>query len=320
MSGNTSTILFFACFCILASPALAFGAGEVEDSSPWDGYVWRHGDIEKILTILPVSFISNYAFTKMQARQVYFGNWLRDYSQLLDIKLLDQAHESVLRGIVSVLGFMEFGLATGEFDVTKERLSVYRHEHHIDNPFGYDKDLPAKAKNDPRNIDARLRGPVDLVELGIDPDTGMKNYIAHSGQGYATAAQYIREQLQQCIHHGRNGNQVEAFIHLGAALHTLEDFAAHSNYTELVLRELGETSVFPFVGDKCRIQVPGTAKWVPPITTGTFGALDILHSFLGEADDKVAVLNQGETDTDLHGTSDFNNLNNVSRPTQHTKR
>jgi hypothetical protein len=315
MSGNTSTILFLACFCLLASPALAFGAGEVSDSSPWDGYVWRHGDIEKILTILPVSFISNYAFTKMQARQVYFGNWLRDYSQLLDTKLLDQAHESVLRGIVSVLGFMEFGLATGEFDVTKERLGVYRHEHHIDNPFEYDKDLPG---NDASRIDGRLRGPVRAVELEIDPDTGMKNYIAHSGQGYATAAQYIREQLQQCIHHGRNGNQSEAFIHLGAALHTLEDFAAHSNYTELVLRELGENSVFPFVGDECRVQVPGTDKWVPPITTGTFGALDILHSFLGEADDKVAVLNQGETDTDLYGTSDFNNLNNVSQRTQHT--
>jgi hypothetical protein len=302
--------LFFACFCLLASPALAFGAGEVPDSSDWDGYVWRHGDIEKILAFLPVSFISNFAFTKMQARQVYFGNWLRDYSQLLDTKLLGQAHESVLRGIVSVLGFMEFGLATGEFDVTKERLGVYRHEHHIDNPFGYDEDASS--------IDKRLRGPVLPVELEIDPDTGMKNYIAHSGQDYATAAQYIREQLQQCIHHGRNGNQSEAFIHLGAALHTLEDFAAHSNYTELVLRELGEDSVFPFVGDKCRVQIPGTDKWVPPVTTGTFGALDILHSFLGEADDKVAVLNQGETDTDLYGTSDFDHLNNVRQPTQHT--
>jgi hypothetical protein len=309
MGGHTSAILFFTCFCLLASPSLAFGAGEVPDSSPWDGYVWRHGDIEKVLTILPVSFFTKYAFTKMQARQVYFGNWLRDYSQLLDTKLLGQAEESILRGIVSVLGFMEFGLATGEFDVTRDRLGVYRHEHHIDNPFEYDKDLPEKNAS---LIDDRLRGPVTAVELEIDPDTGMKNYIAHSGQGYATAAQYVREQLHRCIDYGRNGNQGEAFIHLGAALHTLEDFAAHSNYTELVLRELGEASVFPFVGEKCRVLVSGTDKWVPPITTGTFGALDILHSFLGEADDKVAVLNQGETDADPYGTSDFNNLNNVS--------
>jgi hypothetical protein len=315
MSGNTSSFLFLACICLLASPALAFGAGEVADDSHWDGYVWRHGDIEKILMILPVSTVSNYAFTKMQARQVYFGNWLRDYSQLLDVKCLGIAHESVLRGIISVLGFMEFGLATGEFDVTKERLGVYRHEHHIDNPSGYDKDLPEQNAS---LIDSRLRGHVDDKELEIDPETGMKNYIARWNVEYPTAAQYIREQLQQCIHHGRNGNQSEAFIHLGAALHTLEDFAAHSNYTELVLRELGENSVFPFVGDKCRVQVPGTDKSVPPVTTGTFGMIDILHSFLGEADDKVAVLNQGKTDTDLTGTSDYTNLSNVRESIQHT--
>ena len=316
MAGTTSALLLFACFCLFASPAFAFGAGEVPDSSPWDGYVWRHGDIEKILTILPVSYASNYAFTKMQARQVYFGNWLRDYSQLLDIKCLKMAHESVLRGIISVLGFMEFGLATREFDVTKDRLGVYRHEHHIDNPYGYDfdpdKDNNGESRINPREIDSRLRGRVDDEELEVDPNTGMKNYIANSGRGWNTAAEYIKQQLQLCIHHGRHDNQNEAFIHLGAALHTLEDFAAHSNYTELVLRELGEDTVFPFVGDACRIPVPGTDRRVPPITTGTFGALDILNSFLGEADDKLAVLNQGENDADLLGTSDFDNLSNVS--------
>ncbi|KAK3626240.1 hypothetical protein LTR56_019911 [Elasticomyces elasticus] len=307
MAGHISLLLIVASFCLLASPAVAFGAGEVPDSSPWDGYVWRHGDIEKVLTILPVSFISKYAFTKMQARQVYFGNWLRDYSQLLDTKLLNLVHESVLRGIVSVLGFMEFGLATGEFDVTMDRLDVYRHEHHIDNPFGYGTDLPDK---DASLIDGRLRGPVKDEELEIDPSTGMKNYIANAGHGWDTAAEYIKRQLQLCIEHGRFGDQNEAFIHLGAALHTLEDFAAHSNYTELVLRELGVDSVFPFVGDECRVRVPGTDKRVPPITTGTFGALDILHSLLGEADDKAAVLNQGVVDEDLRGTTDFNVLNN----------
>lgn len=253
MCEHTSTILVLACLCLFTSPALAFGAGEVSDSSHWNGYVWRHGDIEKVLSILPISVISNYAFTKMQVCQVYFGNWLRDYSQLLDVKLLGEVHEAVLRGIVSVLDFMEFEIATDEFDVTKEHLGVYRHEHHIDNPFGYDKRL---RENNASLINSRLRGPIIDEELEIDPNTGMKNYIAHSGQGYATAAQYIREQWQQFIRHARNGNQNEAVIHLGTALHTLEDFAAHSNYTELVLRELGEANVFPFVGDKCRSQAP----------------------------------------------------------------
>lgn len=108
-------------FSIFLTPALAFGAGEVPDGNQWDGYVWRHGDIEKILAMLPVSFLTRYAFTEMQIRQVYFGNWLRDYSQVLDITCLKKAHEQILRGVVSVLAFMEFKLATGEFDVTRER-------------------------------------------------------------------------------------------------------------------------------------------------------------------------------------------------------
>jgi hypothetical protein len=309
MASSTVTLLLIACFGLFVSPVLAFGAGEVPDSSPWDGYVWRHGDITKVLSVLPVSFVTKYAFTKMQVRQVYFGNWLRDYSQLLDTKLISEVHESVLRGIVSVLGFMEFGLATDEFDVTKERLGVYRHEHHIDNPFGYDTDLPGK---DASKIDRRLRGPVRPEELEIDANTGMKNYIANSGKGWITAADYVKEQLHRCIQHGRGGNMNEAFIHLGAAMHTLEDFAAHSNYTELVLLEIGVDGVFPFVGDACRVQAPGTNRAVPPITTGTFGALDILHSLLGEADDKVAVLNEGMED--ISGSADLGNLENVCVP------
>lgn len=121
MSNKFGFLFSLLAVCLFFSPALAFGAGDVPKDNTWKGLVWRHGDIEQLLTALPVSFLTRYAFTKMQARQVYFGNWLRDYSQVLDITCLSQAHESVLRGIVSVLAFMEFKLATEEWDVTKER-------------------------------------------------------------------------------------------------------------------------------------------------------------------------------------------------------
>ena len=35
-----------------------------------------------------------------------------------------------------ILGFMTFGYATREFEVTSERLGCYRPEEHIDNPKG----------------------------------------------------------------------------------------------------------------------------------------------------------------------------------------
>ena len=72
-----------------------------------------------------------------------------------------------------VLGFMAHGYATGEFEVTKERLGCYLPTEHIDNPKGY------ADGEDARQYDSRLRGPVDPRELEIDPRTGMKNYIAN---------------------------------------------------------------------------------------------------------------------------------------------
>ncbi|KAG8671996.1 hypothetical protein FPOAC2_05361 [Fusarium poae] len=282
----TTKILLVSLVCLLfASRVSAFGAGEVAGTSSFNGYVWRHGDIAEALRYLPASFVTHYRFTALERRQIYFGNWLRDFSQIIDTTGLETVPEPVLRAIVSILGFMEFGFATDEFDVTRERLGCYTHVEHIDNPKGY----PDNAKD----VDERLRGPVDPRELEFDPKTGMKNYIANSGHGWDTSADYVTRQLRECIRLGRDKDpksKKEAFIHLGAALHTLEDFSAHSNFTELCLQDLGEADVFAFVGDACRVQTPGwRGRMVPPIVTGTFGMLDIFHSLLGEADD-MAVL------------------------------
>ncbi|KAI0406949.1 heterokaryon incompatibility Het-C [Xylaria palmicola] len=289
------------CLLILVPQASAFGAGEVPTGSEFKGYVWRHGDIGEVLQYLPSSFITNHRFTQLERKQIYFGNWLRDFSQVIDTTLLENVDESILRAIVSVMGFLEFGFATDEFDVTRERLGCYRHVEHIDNPVGY--------ADDAKKVDERLRGPVDPRELEIDPKTGMKNYIANSGQGWTTSADYIREQLAKSIELGRVKNDAHArkgrYLHLGAALHTLEDFSAHSNFIELCLHELGEEGVFPLVGDACRIEVPRRLwkhRTVAPLVTGTFGMLDIFHSLLGEAED-IAILQSrgslGELETRL---------------------
>lgn len=295
-STNTNSLLILLLLCLLlAKPVSAFGAGEVPQASEFKGFVWRHGDLTEVLKFLPTSFVTSYRFTKLQRKQVYFGNWLRDFSQVIDTTCLENIPEPILRAIVSVMAFMEFGFATDEFDVTRERLGCYTHVEHIDNPRGY--------VDNAQDIDSRLRGPVDPRELEIDPETGMKNYIANSGNGWRTSADYIREQVLACIELGRKGRgkhqaraRKAAFRHLGAALHTLEDFAAHSNFTELCLQDLGESGVFTFVGDQCRIAIPhGTEKGrkVPPLVTGTFGMLDIFHSLLGEADDKAILQSKG---------------------------
>lgn len=292
-SASRAALLLFLVLCFATSVS-AFGAGSVANDNNFKEFVWRHGDIVEVLRFLPSSLITNAGFTQLQRRQIYFGNWLRDFSQVVDATCLENIPEGILRAIVSVMAMMEFGYATDEFDVTRERLGCYRHVEHIDNPRGYSSDASS--------IDPRLRGPVDPAELEFDAETGMKNYIANSGKSWETSADYISEQLGKCIDLGRRGRagdhsaQKEAFIHLGAALHTLEDFAAHSNYIELCLQEFGEKDVFTFVGDGCRMSLPShcrSDRKVAPLVTGTFGMLDIFHSLLGEADDMAILQSQG---------------------------
>lgn len=203
---------------------------------------------------------------------------------------------------VWVLSFMAFGYATEEFEVTEERLGCYRPEEHIDNPLGYADGVDA------RTFDPRLRGPVQPVETEIDMKTGMKNYIANETGQWATSTGYIRFSFARSIHFGRlytcgergkgkDENLCEALRCLGQALHCLEDFGAHSNYCELALRELGYHNVFPHCGTQTEINIQG--KRIYPIVTGTFGAVDFLHSVIGEANDHFTQSEVDEVDVAL---------------------
>lgn len=198
---------------------------------------------------------------------------------------------------------MSFGYATGEFEVTAERLGTYRPEEHIDNPKDY------ADNEDARKYDPRLRGPVREIELAVDPNTGMKNYIANEQGDWATSAGYVKYSFSRAIHfgrlythgppdqRGREEDLSEALRCLGQGLHCLEDYGAHTNYTELVLRELGYNNVFPHVGTDTAINLRG--KHVFPLVTGTFGGVDFFHSVLGEATDHITSAEIDEMDTTL---------------------
>jgi hypothetical protein len=216
---------------------------------------------------------------------------------------LAKVQGETIRILVWVLSFMSFGYATGEFEVTAERLGVYRPEEHIDNPKDYADNVDA------RKFDPRLRGPVSEAELAIDPQTGMKNYIANERGGWATSAGYVKFSFARAIHfgrlytHGASGQRgreedlAEALRCLGQGLHCLEDFGAHTNYTELVLLELGYRDVFAHVGTQAGITLNG--KHVYPLVTGTFGGVDFFHSVLGEATDHITSSEIDEVNTAL---------------------
>lgn len=174
-------------------------------------------------------------FSKHNVSRVYFGNWLRDYSQGIDVGTVKHVSADAIRLLLSVLGFMTFGFGSREFEITAERIGCYRPEEHIDNPKNYADNVDA------REYHRELRGPVDeSVELAIDPETGMKNYIANENVGITTSAGLTRDLLTRCIELGRSfartgdkAERNESFRLMGTALHCLEGIVEYSNHTSL---------------------------------------------------------------------------------------
>ncbi|KAK0208698.1 Het-C-domain-containing protein [Desarmillaria ectypa] len=306
---NTINILLAVTILLVALPsAHAFGAGDIPDFAYLNDKAFRHGDIENILETVVKSAgraatgggILGFAkkvmdnasggskFNKGDIKKVYFGNWLRDYSQAMDIAGLSKLSADTLVLLVSVLGFMAFGFATREFEVTPDRLGVYLPVEHIDNPKGY-----AEKEGDARQFHPKLRPPVDPRELEVDERTGMKNYMATEDQGWDSSTAHIRRTFRACIEYGRRASGqegadlYEAFRLLGTGLHTMEDLLAHSNWCEIGLRKMGYEDVFCHVGDNVYLQAPSGER-VPPLVTGTFGSADFMHSMLGEATDHIS--------------------------------
>ncbi|KAI9463015.1 heterokaryon incompatibility protein HET-C [Russula earlei] len=301
MSSSKSVFLILFSIlvvCLPGSGVHAFGAGNIPSFAYLEGRAFRHGDIEDTLSELAKK-TGGFAlgaligkggskFGGLDIKRVYFGNWLRDYSQAVDIASLKKVPLQTIINLCMALGFFAHGYATEEFEVTVERLGVYLPVEHIDNPKGYGNG------EDARHYDRRLRGPVDPRELEVDPRTGMKNYIANESGSWDTSKAFIRRTVERCIHigrqhraQGRKQDEYEAYRLLGQALHTLEDFTAHSNFCELALVSMGHSDVFVHVGEHVRIQAPD-GRYVAPLVTGTFGSSDFLFSLLGEASDHIS--------------------------------
>lgn len=230
-----------------------------------------HENIENVLFSLGMIY--------QERSTLYFGNWMRDYSQLLDPKLVRAEHmpkqfpkvfsRKALTQIVDILSIRSFGHLRGKpglVNVTPERLGVYRPSEHIDNPR---VDASAGAI-DPTTCDPDFEPwvlPGDPL-LEVDPDTSMKRYIYRS-------VETMRHGLATALDQGRTDDGLKTF---GSALHILEDFFAHSNFVELSLIKVGYTRVLPWTSK-------APCKWELPLVTGAFGSLDVVASMAGVVGD-----------------------------------
>ena len=136
----------------------------------------------------------------------------------------------------------------------------------------------APSEHEPASFGTPFRTAFNPEEGQIDNAIGLKKHIRSPGlpPRLVTAAEFIVAELDAALVAGRTS---EGFRRLGAALHVIEDYYAHSNFVELSLIELGHSNVFPWAGTKIVSSDPDIdGKF--PIVTGMFGSSDTLVSVL----------------------------------------
>ncbi|HEY4184902.1 MAG TPA: HET-C-related protein [Polyangia bacterium] len=253
-----------------------FGAGRGNPKFPKSSF--GHRSIEDGLGTADPVF-----FTAAMRDQIYFGNWLRDFSQFNDpswLRFLQNRYVSggknareLMTELLDLAAMSDFdetvtpsAHVAGVFHVTTAKLGVYRPEEHIDNP----EDITDGSAVDPLFHGPCLKGS---PEVAIDPATGLKAYIATRGRGFVTASDFVERSLRAALAAGFTPEGRRLF---GQALHTLEDLFAHSNFVELSFIRFGHTAVYPWVGSAARITVVrnGAPQTRIPMVTGVFGEVD----------------------------------------------
>lgn len=217
--------------------------------------------------------LASVGFSDEERRSIYFGNWLRDHSQLLDPKIVrkpdapknfpSKLSRAALTRLVDLLALKEFHdlQDTPEnrraYTVVPEMLGVYRPSEHIDNPLN-----PATDASDPQDIDMDFEPVVTHGHplLEVDQQRSMSAYVD-------SAARYMYQKLIAAM---QAGNTIEGRRYFGEALHVLEDYFSHSNFVELCLRKRGH-DVLPWTTQT-------DCKHGLPIVTGMFGGLDVIAS------------------------------------------
>ena len=57
-------------------------------------------------------------FGKLDVKRVYFGNWLRDYSQAVDVGTVKYISANAITFLLWILGFMSFGYGKTDLAVS----------------------------------------------------------------------------------------------------------------------------------------------------------------------------------------------------------
>jgi hypothetical protein len=288
-----------------------YGAGRNRKKDKSAAYA--HGDIEFEALADPKSRI----FSNKEVYNIYYGNWLRDFSQVIvqitvratnaavnsqKYKIIEEAMPMKLShkawvDLMEVLAIKEFiydplkdegkepvddyNSLKKSFDknfggLTKDILGIYRPEEHIDNPKGLpdeSKTIDEESKkvisfNDDGIVKYLYKGD-NNVSWDIDKTRNMSNFFWIDYPDRPSTVTYMKSQFKLACKHGKTPKGLK---HLGAALHVLEDFFAHTNFVEISLKKQG-ADVYPWIQDY------KNKKWEQlPLVSGTFLTADTIAS------------------------------------------
>ncbi|HVA91097.1 MAG TPA: HET-C-related protein, partial [Chloroflexota bacterium] len=215
--------------------------------------------------------------------KVYFGNWMRDFSQTSGDP--NSRSGKLILKLLNILSEGEFGRP-----LDPSQLGGYMPSEHLDNPAGGGSaEDPGANPADLAKAEATL-SPDQKAALKREHDPAFKKMIEDAAKGSGLpdyierGKQHSKDMLARAID---AGDTDEGKMDLGNALHGVEDYFSHSNFTEVALAVLAKegNQAAQKVLDEAKSEGGGfdattaggtDAKGRPGIITGTYG--DESHS------------------------------------------
>lgn len=197
-----------------------------------------HGGIEK-------NALKRAGYSDEDVSKIYFGNWLRDFSQLAvaPTGLLSKHFLSpAVMSLINTLSLGEFGR-----EVTWSDLGTYVPSEHLDNPLNAGtvedpmvqdpkKSQQAFDKLSPTQKKAYEDEQAHIAEIqAATQSSGLPEYI-EVGKFHA------KRKLAEAIALKHTDAGMEA---MGNGLHAIEDYFSHSNFVEVAIWYLGKEKAIP---------------------------------------------------------------------------
>ena len=245
--------------------------GDIATVQRFQAGEYGHGGIEQ--DALQALHFSG-SMTEGEIGAVYFGNWLRDFSQMGTVKT------PVIMKVLNVLSMGEFNRP-----VTAEQLGGYLPSEHLDNPRGgatvEDTDPETKATTEAGLSTAQRQWVGEEKSPLFQDKMEQAKARTHLPAYIEAGKEHARREIKQAAITGRSSP--EGLAALGNGLHAIEDYFAHSNFADACVYMLAAEGKLPtgskvLAGLKARAKqfgydpsggVAGGAS-TPKIMTGTY--------------------------------------------------